>query len=129
MHRPARIALALLIIAFCLLALLGVGHHLAEGADWVVDLQDGPEGILGGLLAALITGAVLLCVGVILVVVFAGVSLLLLGVGVLVVTLLVGIAVPFLVPLLAVLVIPGMLIYALYRLARRAGQPVVPSGG
>lgn len=121
MNKPSRLVLALFVTLFCLLALLVAAYHVGDAPGWVILMDhDGPEGVVGGLLAFVIVSVVMLVVGVVLTVVFTGVGLLLLCVGLGVAALLLALAVPVLLPVVAILAVPFMILYGLFRLATKS---------
>lgn len=124
--RKVAIAATVLLLIAALVITLGVVHSPVDPMIFLDgDMHQG--GFFGGLLAAVIVGVVMLMVGLILTVVFTGVGLLLLCVGLGVTALLLTLAIPVLLPALALLAVPFLVLYGLFRLAtrsQRASQPV-----
>lgn len=113
-----KLLITLLVAGLLLVAALGIGLTLGP-FDGVLLLDDDlhVHGMdwMGGLLGVTIAGLVMLLVGVLLVFVFTGVSVLLLCVGALVAFILLAVSLPFLMPMLALIAVPLMILYALFR--------------
>lgn len=127
MNLPKKIVYPLVFVlaAGALLAfLLSMGWiDLPFDGTLILDDDDFHGGVLGGMLGLTIAGIVLLFVGVLLAAVFAGVSLVLLAVAVIVCVVLLVVAIPFLLPVVALIAVPLMMLYALFRFVTRPAQP------
>lgn len=116
-----KLLISLVVVGVLLAVAIALGTYDGplEGVIFMDDdLHD--LGWMGGLLGVTIAGLVMLLVGVILAVVFTGVSVLLLCVGATVACILLAVALPFLMPVVAVIAVPLMIVYALIR---KATQP------
>jgi len=118
--KSAAILFALLLVALLVLSLIGMWHLPGDGMILHSDAFP-HDAWWGGVLGAVIAGFVLLLVGGILTVVFAGVGLLLFLVAILVTAVLIVAALPILLPVLAVIAVPFLILYGLVRLA--VGRP------
>jgi hypothetical protein len=124
--RKFAIAAAATILLTAVVITLGVVYSPFDAFMFLDDdMHHG--GLLGGLLASVIIGVVLALVGLILTAVFTGVSLVLLVVGVFVGVLLLALALPVLLPLLAVIAVPFLALYGLFRLVTKNQQGTQPA--
>jgi hypothetical protein len=121
-----KIALAVAILLAVAAAILTIGY-VNSPVDPIIFMGDDLHhaGFFGGMLAAAIVGIVFVFVGIVLTVVFAGVSMVLLFVALVVATVLLAVSLPVLIPVLTMLAVPFLLLYGLFRLIRKGGQPAM----
>jgi hypothetical protein len=120
-----KMMITLLVAGLLLATILALGFTFGPFDGTLIlddDLHMHGMGWMGGLLGVTIAGLVMLLVGVLLAFVFTGVSVLLLCVGALVACILLAVALPFFMPLVAMVAVPLMVLYALFR---KMTQPAI----